>query len=126
MRRLLAISLVALLPLSNVSAAQAQQPADRQQAFAAAAEEFQVPESVLLGVSYLESRWEAHAGLPSSDAGFGPMHLTDAAAFTTSNHHGEGEEDARGDDSRPWPRPPNNRPPPRSRPRCAPWSGPPR
>lgn len=103
MRRLLAISVVALVPLTNVAAAQAQEPADRQQAFAAAAEEFQVPESVLLGVSYLESRWDAHAGQPSSDAGFGPMHLTDAAAYTGSNHHDEGEEDARGDDSRPLP-----------------------
>ncbi|PZG01334.1 N-acetylmuramoyl-L-alanine amidase, partial [Nonomuraea aridisoli] len=103
MRRLLAISLVAALPLSTVTAAHAQAPDDRQQAFAAAAEEFQVPESVLLGVSYLASRWDDHAGQPSSDAGFGPMHLTDAAAFTGSNHHHEGAEDARGDESRPLP-----------------------
>ncbi|TDD36788.1 N-acetylmuramoyl-L-alanine amidase [Nonomuraea terrae] len=103
MRRLLAISLVAALPLSTMTAAHAQEPGDRQQAFAAAAEEFQVPESVLLGVSYLESRWDGHAGQPSGDAGFGPMHLTDAAAFTGSNHHHEGSEDARGDESRPLP-----------------------
>ncbi|WP_157250788.1 N-acetylmuramoyl-L-alanine amidase [Nonomuraea typhae] len=99
MRRVLAI--VALLPLLNVSPAHADEPADRQQAFAAAAQEFEVPESVLLGVSYLESRWDANGGRPSSDAGFGPMHLTDAAAYSTSNHHEEGEEDPRGDDSRP-------------------------
>ncbi|TDE35047.1 N-acetylmuramoyl-L-alanine amidase [Nonomuraea mesophila] len=105
MRRLLAISLVATLPLSTVTAAHAQEPAGRQAAFASAAEEFQVPESVLLGVSYLESRWDAHAGQPSTDAGFGPMHLTDAAAFTGSNHHHEGGEDARGDESRPLPAP---------------------
>lgn len=112
MRRILmAASLVALLPLVNMSTAHAQQPPDRQQAFAAAAKEFQVPESVLLGVSYLESRWDAHAGRPSSDAGFGPMHLTDAAAFTSSNHHDEGEEDARGDDTRPL-APPAERPAP--------------
>ncbi|MEV0621293.1 peptidoglycan recognition family protein [Nonomuraea sp. NPDC050404] len=103
MRRLLAISLVAVLPLSNVSAAHAQEPADRQQAFAAAAQEYQVPQSVLLGVSYLQSRWDAHAGQPSSDAGFGPMHLTDAAAYTNANHHHEGAEDSRGDDGRPLP-----------------------
>ncbi|MFI6906226.1 N-acetylmuramoyl-L-alanine amidase [Nonomuraea sp. NPDC050394] len=101
MRRALAI--VALLPLLNIPAAHADEPADRQQAFAAAAKEFQVPASVLLGVSYLESRWDANAGRPSSDAGFGPMHLTDAAAYTGSNHHEEGEEDPRGDDSRPLP-----------------------
>src|SRR5688572_5825725 len=103
MRRALAIAAVVILPLVNTPVARAAEPDDRQQAFAAAAEEFQVPESVLLGVSYLESRWDAHAGQPSSDAGFGPMHLTDAAAYTGSNHHDEGEEDARGDDSRPLP-----------------------
>ncbi|NUS08017.1 MAG: N-acetylmuramoyl-L-alanine amidase [Nonomuraea sp.] len=101
MRRALAIAVVALLPLTQMPAAHADEPAGRQQAFKAAAEEFKVPESVLLGVSYLESRWDSHAGQPSSDAGFGPMHLTDAAAYTGSNHHGEGEEDARGDETRP-------------------------
>ncbi|MFI7639561.1 N-acetylmuramoyl-L-alanine amidase [Nonomuraea sp. NPDC049400] len=105
MRRLLAISVVALLPLTVTSAVHAEEPVGRQQAFAAAAQEFKVPESILLGVSYLESRWDAHAGQPSNTAGFGPMHLTDAAAFTTSNHHGEGTEDARGDESRPLPSP---------------------
>ncbi|MER7504139.1 peptidoglycan recognition family protein [Nonomuraea pusilla] len=105
MRRALAVAVIATLPLTITTAAYAQEPAGRQEAFAAAAKEFQVPESVLLGVSYLESRWDAHAGQPSSDAGFGPMHLTDAAAFTGANHHGEGEEDARGDDSRPLPAP---------------------
>ncbi|MEV4578016.1 N-acetylmuramoyl-L-alanine amidase [Nonomuraea jabiensis] len=106
MRRLLAISAVAALPLtSGIVPAHAEDPGDRQQAFAAAAQEFEVPESVLLGVSYLESRWEAHAGQPSNDAGFGPMHLTDAAAYAASNHHSDGEEDARGDESRPLPAP---------------------
>jgi len=47
----------------------------RQGDFAAAAREFGVPESVLLGVSYLHSRWDAHAGLPSTAGGYGPMHL---------------------------------------------------
>lgn len=101
MRRALAIAAVALLPLTGVTAAQAAAPGDRQSAFTAAAQEFQVPESVLLGVSYLESRWDAHAGTPSNNAGFGPMHLTDAAAYSGSNHHGASEEDPRGDESRP-------------------------
>ncbi|MGW5162323.1 N-acetylmuramoyl-L-alanine amidase, partial [Nonomuraea wenchangensis] len=97
MRRLLTLGVAVLLPLTITPTAQAQtqDAADRQGAFAAAAAEYQVPESVLLGVSYLESRWDAHAGRPSSDAGFGPMHLTDAAAYTGSNHHDAGEEDAR-------------------------------
>ncbi|WP_090760586.1 N-acetylmuramoyl-L-alanine amidase [Nonomuraea maritima] len=103
MRRLLAIPLVVVLPLSGLNVAHAEDAGDRQRAFSAAAAEFGVPENVLLGVSYLESRWDAHAGQPSGDAGFGPMHLTDAAAFTGSNHHSAGAEDARGDEGRPLP-----------------------
>ena len=37
-----------------------------------------MPQSVLLGVSYLQSRWDAHDGAPSVTGGYGPMHLTDA------------------------------------------------
>ncbi|MEU6840244.1 N-acetylmuramoyl-L-alanine amidase [Streptomyces sp. NPDC046716] len=72
-----------------------------QSAFASAAAEYQVPQSVLLGVSYLQSRWDAHAGAPSVSGGYGPMHLTDARtaiANTVAHDHAEG--DARGDDSR--------------------------
>ncbi len=76
--------------------------AERQQAFAEAADDYGVPESVLLGVSYLESRWDANAGRPSTSAGFGPMHLTDAAALpTTQQHHSGPDEDPRGDSARP-------------------------
>ncbi|MFF7440608.1 N-acetylmuramoyl-L-alanine amidase [Streptomyces sp. NPDC008122] len=71
--------------------------------FARAAERQGVPESVLLAVSYLQSRWDTHGGAPSVTGGYGPMHLTDAvtALAGTLPHHSEGEEDARGDDSRP-------------------------
>jgi hypothetical protein len=51
--------------------------ATRQGEFTAAAADYHVPVSVLLGVAYQESTWETHAGLPSSDGGYGPMHLTD-------------------------------------------------
>ena len=51
-------------------------PGALQQAFSAAAREFGVPESVLLAVSYNESRWESHAG-PSTSGGYGVMHLVD-------------------------------------------------
>ncbi|GGL11113.1 amidase [Sphaerisporangium melleum] len=49
----------------------------RQEAFRAAAARYGVPERVLLGVSYLESRWDGNRGLPSVAGGYGPMHLTD-------------------------------------------------
>jgi hypothetical protein len=94
---ILAAGLLAAAP------AAATQPTDqqRQQAFTAAAQEFGVPESVLLGVSYLESRWDSNAGTPSTAAGYGPMHLTDLRTAGTGSHHDEGTEDPRGDDARP-------------------------
>jgi hypothetical protein len=78
----------------------------RQRDFAAAAAEFGVPQNVLLGVSYLESRWDFHGGTPSTSAGYGPMHLTDLReAGAATSHHDEGTEDPRGDDARPALRP---------------------
>ncbi|BFU43324.1 N-acetylmuramoyl-L-alanine amidase [Krasilnikovia sp. MM14-A1004] len=55
----------------------------RQHAYAEAAASHHVPEAVLLGVSYLESRWDTNGGLPSTSAGFGPMHLTDATSVAS-------------------------------------------
>ena len=74
-----------------------------QSAFADAAAQYHVPRNVLLAVSYLQSRWDAHGGAPSVTGGYGPMHLTDARtaiARTVAPHHSEATEDARGDDSR--------------------------
>ncbi|MEU8742546.1 N-acetylmuramoyl-L-alanine amidase [Streptomyces parvulus] len=72
-----------------------------QRAFATAAAEYRVPQSVLLGVSYLQSRWDAHGGAPSVTGGYGPLHLTDArTALAGASHHDEGTEDPRGDDAR--------------------------
>ncbi|MFF4833846.1 N-acetylmuramoyl-L-alanine amidase [Streptomyces sp. NPDC001315] len=93
-----------LLPLLGAApSAGATDSAERlQQAFATAAAEYHVPQSVLLGVSYLQSRWDAHDGAPSVTGGYGPMHLTDArTALTRAPHHSEGTEDARGDSARP-------------------------
>ncbi len=60
-----------------------------------------MPASVLLGVSYLESRWDTNAGTPSTSAGYGPMHLTDVqTANSGGSHHNEGKEDPRGDEAR--------------------------
>ncbi|MFC5954499.1 N-acetylmuramoyl-L-alanine amidase [Streptomyces pratens] len=77
-----------------------------QEAFGAAAAAYEVPRSVLLSVSYLQSRWDTHDGAPSVTGGYGPMHLTDArAALVATSHHDEGTEDPRGDDARPALRP---------------------
>ncbi|MFJ8129119.1 N-acetylmuramoyl-L-alanine amidase [Streptomyces hydrogenans] len=101
-----AASAALLLPLlSGAPPAGADVPvADSlQRQFAAAAERHGVPESVLLAVSYLQSRWDGHAGAPSVTGGYGPMHLTDTATALARSvpHHSEDGEDARGDDSRP-------------------------
>lgn len=92
-----------LLPLLGAAPATAQSSANSlQRAFAAAAVEYHVPQSVLLGVSYLQSRWDTHGGAPSVTGGYGPMHLTDArTALARDPHHSEGTEDARGDSARP-------------------------
>ena len=51
-------------------------PSERQAVFDRAAEQSGVPRSILLGVSFMESRWDDHDGAPSTSAGYGPMHLT--------------------------------------------------
>ncbi len=97
-----------LLPLLGAAPSEAQPSAAQtsaralQSAFASAAAEYHVPPSVLLGVSYLQSRWDAHGGAPSVTGGYGPMHLTDArtALADAPPHHSEGTEDARGDSAR--------------------------
>ncbi|CAL9358747.1 N-acetylmuramoyl-L-alanine amidase [Streptomyces sp. enrichment culture] len=92
-----------LLPLLGAAPAAPSGTAEGglQRAFATAAAEYRVPQSVLLGVSYLQSRWDTHAGAPSVTGGYGPMHLTDArTALENAPHHSEGTEDPRGDDAR--------------------------
>lgn len=104
------VAAAALLPLFGAASAHATAPAAHaqsaalQQAFTNASRHYGVPQSVLLGVSYLESRWDGHRGVPSVTGGYGPMHLTDAR---TALHdypvrgQGDGGDDGRGDDSRP-------------------------
>ncbi|MEU8888460.1 N-acetylmuramoyl-L-alanine amidase [Streptomyces sp. NPDC048442] len=80
-----ALLLSSLVPLATSAHAahtpaatvQDPQPGTLQRDFAAAAARYRVPPSVLLGVSYLQSRWDAHEGAPSVTGGYGPMHLTD-------------------------------------------------
>jgi len=103
-----AVAASTVMALSGAGATaqeRAQAPAQqspRQLAFEAASAEFGVPRSVLLGVSYLQSRWDLNAGTPSTTGGYGPMHLTDAAPFLAGGtHHDSGAEDPRGDETRP-------------------------
>ncbi|GAA3789184.1 N-acetylmuramoyl-L-alanine amidase [Streptomyces phyllanthi] len=99
-----AASAVLLLPLLGAAPSDgtAQASSGRlQSAFASAAAEYGVPQSVLLGMSYLQARWDTHGGAPSVSGGYGPMHLTDArTALAEAPHHSEGAEDPRGDGSR--------------------------
>jgi hypothetical protein len=72
-------------------------PAGRQAVFDRAAATSGVPRQVLLGVSFMESRWDDHAGAPSTSAGYGPMHLTspDGIEAPPAEHamgKGEGEK----------------------------------
>lgn len=88
---------VVVMPAGTAQAAD-----ERQAVYAQAAADYGVPESILLAVSYLESRWDTNAGTPSTSGGYGPMHLTDAA-FLQEGASGlpDHGDDRRGDDSRP-------------------------
>jgi hypothetical protein len=105
---LITLGLPAVLGAGPAGAEPADLPAGRQADFQSASAEFGVPAPVLLGVSYLESRWDGNAGLPSTSGGYGPMHLTDAAYLagqpaTEEPAEDAPAEDARGDDARPLP-----------------------
>jgi N-acetyl-anhydromuramyl-L-alanine amidase AmpD len=65
--------------------------ADRQSVFERAAEVSGVPETVLLGVSYLQSRWDDHGASPSASGGYGPMHLTDFTGLEDPKAADKGE-----------------------------------
>ncbi|MER7988608.1 N-acetylmuramoyl-L-alanine amidase [Streptomyces noursei] len=94
-----------LVPLvAATPSAQAGQPPSGalQRAFSDAAARYHVPRSVLLGVAYLESRWDGHGGAPSVSGGYGPMHLTDArTAVARDPEFSADDQDARGDTARP-------------------------
>lgn len=72
-------------------------PGQRQAEFTAAANRSGVPADVLLAVSYQETRWEAHAGAPSTSGAYGPMALTDVAAATRGAKAAAPEHNQRGD-----------------------------
>lgn len=73
---------------SQIQAAAGAEP-PLQTVFASAAQEFGVPQGVLLSVSYNLSRWEDHNGEPSTSGGYGPMHLTDVDTAPALGGKGE-------------------------------------
>ncbi|MGW0410782.1 N-acetylmuramoyl-L-alanine amidase [Streptomyces collinus] len=80
-RRIICVTASAalLVPLLIDRSADTGSPPDQrlQDDYTAAADEYHVPRNVLMGVSYLQSRWDSHPGTPSVVGGFGPMHLVD-------------------------------------------------
>jgi len=62
--------------------------------FEQAAKEFDVPQSVLMAVSYRQTLWEGHDGLPSTTGAYNVMALTDVDANDLGDGH-DGEADAR-------------------------------
>lgn len=52
---------------------------DLQAAFAAASDAYGVPVEILQAASWMQSRWDQRAGLPSIDGGYGLFNLTDTA-----------------------------------------------
>ncbi|MFE7552663.1 N-acetylmuramoyl-L-alanine amidase [Streptomyces gardneri] len=57
-----------------------------QSQFANAAREFDVPQSVLMAVSYRQTRWESHDGLPSTTGAYNVMGLTDVDPEDVEQH----------------------------------------
>src|SRR2546423_10552903 len=76
MTQRVAYVVAAILILAQASPASATPTSSLQSAFASAASEFRVPQTVLLAVSYVVSRWETDTR-PSAAGGDGPMQLFD-------------------------------------------------
>ncbi|MET9375117.1 N-acetylmuramoyl-L-alanine amidase [Streptomyces sp. NPDC002992] len=57
-----------------------------QSQFAQAADEFDVPQSVLMAVSYRQTRWESHDGEPSVTGAYNVMGLTDVDPEDVDTH----------------------------------------
>ncbi|WP_371483063.1 N-acetylmuramoyl-L-alanine amidase [Kitasatospora sp. NBC_00315] len=92
----------ALLADAGTTRAVTAGPDTLQRGFADAAREFHVPQSVLLALSYQQTRWESHGGEPSTTGNYNVMGLTqvDPAAVAKAIQSGPGPEaDGRGDDA---------------------------
>ncbi|GAA0606254.1 N-acetylmuramoyl-L-alanine amidase [Virgibacillus siamensis] len=61
-----------------------------QEAFKKASKEFDVPQSILMSVSYNMTRWNHHRGKPSTSGGYGVMHLTQVNRIPEVSAKGDG------------------------------------
>src|SRR6478752_3706705 len=77
-------------PASAASTSVGTDSGSRARAFAAAAQEYGVPLTVLEAVSYAQTRWDFRPG-HSTSGGFGPMHLVDASLGSPQEGRGLGE-----------------------------------
>ncbi|MCP9959296.1 N-acetylmuramoyl-L-alanine amidase [Streptomyces sudanensis] len=66
-----------------------------QAGFERAAREFDVPVSVLMAVSYRQTRWESHDGLPSTTGAYNVMALTQVDPEDLEDGHGHGDDEHR-------------------------------
>lgn len=71
--------LIASLAVPLTAAASPALAVESTDQFTSAATRYRVPVAVLAAVSYGQTRWEDHAGRPSTSGGYGPMHLIDGA-----------------------------------------------
>lgn len=90
----LALALGAGLP-AGVLAGPGRGSGERLAAFRAAAQEFAVPEQLLLAVSFTLTGWEQNDGRPTIAGGYGPMGLTHLDGVTSADGRGRGERDTR-------------------------------
>ncbi|HET7580839.1 MAG TPA: N-acetylmuramoyl-L-alanine amidase [Bacillales bacterium] len=75
--------------LAGSSPEKSANPNKLEEAFANAAQEFDVPVRILKSVSYNESRWNQHHGHPSTSGGYGVMHLTQVDNVSKNAAKGE-------------------------------------
>jgi hypothetical protein len=73
----LALSVTGLADAANTHPSAASSDSALQGDFTQAAKDYHLPRTVLMALSYQESRWETHDGRYSGDGGYGPMNLTD-------------------------------------------------
>ncbi|MER6567729.1 N-acetylmuramoyl-L-alanine amidase [Streptomyces sp. NPDC001093] len=100
---MLAVAAAGVTALAQAQQPGGPQPYALQHEFAAAAEEFRVPQSVLMAVAYQQSRWDSHGGSPSTTGNYNVMGLTQVGPDTLKRPSAmdrRAELDMRGDDHR--------------------------